>query len=198
MIFTSHIKIAPMKKLICLFSILGLALLACNSSENPKPEATETDDPGMHFDQVFTFMETSDKTFCDSNMIVPTDCGGGQMYLTKNGNVLYTTFCMGSDTNTYSIGKYKVTGNDVKCSFDKSYSYFNGYNGDEVEKPYDPNSGKLIGCKPWTIEMKKLDCKSYDYGFFHDDSPFSVSKSLDRFCKSFKKEIAAVKVLEGM
>lgn len=178
--------------LICFFLV---GIFGCNpSSENETDTPTPTEN--KTFEKLYDFAETTDKTFCNPDSIVGTDCGGGDIYFTKAGTVFYSFFCMGADTTTYHIGKYIMTDSTIDCTFSQRYSYFRGHdepvfddNGKEVIEKIDPNSGKIEPGKAWTIHLVKLKCDKFDYGFTDDEIKYSVrySSNSERFFQDFKK-----------
>lgn len=143
-----------------------ICVAGCNNTKNA-PELTDTIS-ALHSTELagtlYRFALTDDKNYCSPDSIVGTDCGGGNFYFTKKGNVIYTFYCQGSDTTTFEIGKYTITNGNIQCVFDQDYSYYNGM-GDEEQKPYDPNSGKLKTTKRWSVELKKINCKTFEYTF---------------------------------
>ncbi len=83
-------------KTFIVFTLFAMILIACNHEK-----------PSNKIDQVYDFAETTDLSYCNPDSILGTDCGGGIIYFTKKGNVLYTFTCLGSDTIRYEIGTYK-------------------------------------------------------------------------------------------
>jgi hypothetical protein len=151
------------------------------------------------FDQVYDFVETKDMTYCNPDSILGGDCGGGNFYFTNKGYVFYTFSCYGSDSTSFEIGTYKVEDNEVVCTFDKNYSFFNGFNDENESLIYDPNNGILKDSNKWAVLLQKISCDNYDFGFkLQDGSKFSVSKTDIDNSRIFKKELAKINKLIGL
>jgi hypothetical protein len=188
-----------MKKIHILAAALLLILAACNNEskteEIPSAASTQT------FDAGYDFSETTDKHFCDAGAIVGTDCGGGNMLFTKNGNVIYFFFCMGGDTSNYLVGKYKTSNDQISCTFDRSYTFFRGQDSPEdptaEQKPVDINAGKMETIKPWTITLKKLDCKDFQYSFAEGEYLYVLRQGTDR-SKNFAEDVKKIKALADL
>lgn len=145
-----------MKKIIKLLIISTVILTGCDSDKT---------DTFLKENTLFSIVPTTDPTFCSLDSIVPTDCGVGEVYLTKEGGVLYSPFCMGMDSFTYYIGKYNISDTAIICTFNSEYTYAMGcYDCPEEEtKPEDPNSGKIISSKEWFLTLKKTNCSEIPY-----------------------------------
>jgi hypothetical protein len=179
--------------------ILTVAVLSCNNS--PKVDENTSVPAESKMEALYDFSITSDHNFCSPDSIIGTDCGGGEIYFTKNGTVFYTVYCMGYDTTTYEIGKYVISADsNIACTFDRSYSFYNGYNDDAVDRPFDVNSGKIVNEKLWKVELKKLSCKPYSYGFINDDMKqnYVLSKPDKDMAKIFFDEYGKIKVFTGL
>jgi hypothetical protein len=124
-------------------------------SENPLPETMQA---------LFNFIETEDKNFCDTNKIIGGDCGFGSVYLNEKGEALFTEFCMGQDTTSYSVGTYVSTDSTLVCSFEKEFCYYDCSDCIEQTTITNPNSGKLHSSSQWNLTLQKsINCKNYDY-----------------------------------
>lgn len=163
-----------MNKLFNLILVLTIFLTSCNTNKNESANV-------LPDNTLFSISPTTDPAFCSADSIVGTDCGIGDLYLTKDGNVLYSPFCMGMDTFTYYIGKYNISDTGIVCSFKSEYSYPMGcYDCPENEiKPEDPNSGKTTVSKEWFLILKKTNCK---------DFPYFISNSQDEYHQALKIE----------
>lgn len=180
-----------MKSLIFITS-MTLFLSFCNFDETSEK-----------FDQVYGFVETSDKNYCDPDSIVGSDCSGGFFYLTKNGYVIYSFSCYGSDTTSYDIGTYELTSKEVVCTFNKKYSFFNGYNNEDDELlPFNPNSGSTKENKVWRIILQKIVCDNYEFGFDLQEDQykgrFVLSKLSSEDSKIYIKELLSVDELANL
>jgi len=172
-------------KILTLLTFFTFFLTACNF-----------DNTSGIIDQVYDFAETTDMTYCNPDSILGTDCGGGIFYFTKKGFVLYKFSCYGSDTTSFDIGTYKNMDKEVVCTFDKNYSFYNGFNEDNEPLPYDPNSGTIKDNNKLTIRLQKISCDNYDFGFMlEDNSKFVLSKAKSDNSKSYIKELATINKL---
>lgn len=175
-----------MKRVFNLAIILTILLVSCNSNKTAKENV-------LTENTLFSITPTSDPTFCSPDSIVAGDCGIGEVYLTKEGNVLYSPFCMGMDTFTYYIGKYNVSDTGIICTFKSSYSYYMGcYDCPEGEiKSEDPNSGKIITNTDWVLVLKKTNCKDFPYSIANstDDYPQGLRIEIDKndYCQTISK-----------
>jgi hypothetical protein len=173
-----------MKQLIKILIASTVILAGCNSN---KPEVF------LQENTLFSIVPTTDPTFCSADSIVPTDCGIGEVYFTKEGKVLYSPFCMGMDTFTYYIGKYNISDTGIVCTFNSEYTYAMGcYDCPEEEtKPEDPNSGKIIASKEWFLVLKKTNCNEIPYFISNstDDYRQGLRTTPDKndYCKSISK-----------
>ena len=190
-------KKQTMKKNYILATILMLVSMACNNTTKTKESTTSSQSTDTGYD----FSETTDKNFCSSDSIVGSDCGGGNILLTKDGNAIYFFFCMGAETSDYLIGKYKSADNGISCTFDQYYSFFSGYDSPEYateeQKPVDPNAGKMKSMTPWTIVLKKLDCKDFVYTFSDKKTMYVLRKNTDS-SKSFQDDVKKIKALADL
>ncbi len=144
----------------------------------------------------FSFALTTDVKFCNPDSVVGTDCGGGRIYLTKNGKAYYTFFCMGDDTTRYLIGKYKIIGKNIKCLFNSKYEYYiseYGVNADGA--PIDPNIGRLFKTKSVNLELLRIECKEFSYAFVTDQGEKYVLKKTSKEEIYFRKRIQKIKIL---
>jgi hypothetical protein len=150
-------------------------------------------------DQVYDFAETSDKTFCNKDSIIGTDCGGGILYLTNKGFALFTFYCYGSDTTIINIGKYQVANNEVICVFDKIYSFYNGFKAENTPQSFDPNNGKIKTSARWMIKLKKIPCNTFEFGFKLLDSRNFVLKvaNYENF-KNYKEELTSINKIKDL
>ncbi len=173
-----------MKKIIKLLIISTVILTGCDSDKT---------DTFLKENTLFSIVPTTDPTFCSLDSIVPTDCGVGEVYLTKEGGVLYSPFCMGMDSFTYYIGKYNISDTAIICTFNSEYTYAMGcYDCPEEEtKPEDPNSGKIISSKEWFLTLKKTNCSEIPYYLSNskDDYQQGLKTNPDKndYCKSISK-----------
>ena len=145
-----------MKRIFNLVIGLIIVLISCNSCKMEKvfPENT-----------LLAITPTSDPTYCSLDSVFGTDCGIGDIYLTKEGDVLYSPDCNGDEIFTYHIGKYNISDTGIVCTFNSEYSYSLGCQdcAEEDVKPIDPNSGKIIDSKKWILVLKKTNCKDFPY-----------------------------------
>lgn len=163
-----------MKRIFNLVIGLTIVLTSCNSSKTEKVNLFQEN-------TLFAITPTTDPTYCSVDSAGGTDCGIGDIYLTKEGSVLYSPFCMGMDTFTYYIGKYNISDTGIVCSFNSEYSYYLGCQGcpEEETNPVNPNSGKLRSGVDFTLVLKKTNCK---------DFPYSIADSKDEYRQGLRIE----------
>lgn len=146
------------------FGFVALLILI-GSCRNPANSLKQ----GETFNRLYDFAETTDPGWCHPDSIIPTDCGGGSLYFTKNGNVICNFYCLGSDTTIYNIGKYQVGEQGIDCVFSQSYSFYNGESYEEMETESDPNNGSLENSEIWTLRLKKTNCPLFEFSTVMDD-----------------------------
>lgn len=177
-----------MKKIIKLLIISTVILTGCDSSKT---------DTFLKENTLFSIVPTTDPTFCSLDSIVPTDCGVGEVYLTKEGGVLYSPFCMGMDSFTYYIGKYNISDTAIICTFNSEYTYAMGcYDCPEEEtKPEDPNSGKIISSKEWFLTLKKTNCSEIPYYLSNSKDDYRQGLKTNPDKNDYCKSISEIKAL---
>ena len=185
-----------MKLTIYLIAVIGLAIISCDNGQ--KSELQTSNNAENTTTQLYEFVETWDKHYCNEDSVVPTDCGGGNIYLTKNGNAIYTSFCYGSDTTYYSLGKYSINDSVITCDFSRNYFFYNGYSDDETEHPFDPNSGTIKESKPFSVILKKLHCPKFEYYFLDGEYKYVVLKSNTDNSNFFFQSFNKVKVFKDL
>jgi hypothetical protein len=167
-----------------------LAIASCNKKSKSKSFAG----------QVLNFAETTDAYFCNPDSIVISDCSGGDFYFSEEGNVFYNFSCSGQDSITYLIGNYTVTDNSIRSVFTKKYSYYlQGDSGDQVQP--DPNSGQLKTIAPISFELKKLQCKKFNYGFISRGfarEKYVLKKSDADYSTGYLAKLKKIKAFDGM
>ncbi len=166
-----------MKNLIISISLLFLiAFTGCRNSSTTETQNKQSV-KGIIDNEVYSFSWTTDPSYCSPDSIVGTDCGGGDFYFTKNGNVVYSFDCLGNDTTTYDIGRYSFNGNNITCTFSRSYSFYGGSDyGDEGAKEATPNEGELVDIKHWSIQLLKINCTKYEYYFIMEKDKYVLEK----------------------
>ena len=176
-------------------SVAIILVLITSCQKNSKPKSV--------VGQVFNFVETTDKNFCNPDSIVLSDCAGGDFYFTPNGNVLNTFFCIGDDSTSYLIGKYSVTDNLISCVFNKEYSFYvpqyKGDSSDQAER--DPNSGRMRNIEPINFELQKLKCDKFEYSFLsrsNAEEKYVLRISEDDYSKGYLAGFKKIKAFRRM
>jgi hypothetical protein len=179
-----------MKKITNIIIALALVLSSCNPNEKGKQKL-------LNDNTLFSISPTTDPTFCSTDSVVGTDCGIGDLYLTKEGNVLYSPFCMGLDTFTYYIGKYNITDTGIVCSFNSEYSYSLGCDGcpEEIINPVNPNAGKIRGGVEFNLILKKTNCKIFPYYIANSINEYKQALELISNKNEYYQEISEIKAL---
>jgi hypothetical protein len=153
-------------------------------------------------DVLFGFAETTDPHLCDADSVIPSDCSGGDLYLTKKGNIIYSFYCYGSDTTFYDIGTYFQTDSGISCTFDRQYSYHSGCSDctKDEQRPVDPNSGKLIKVASSSLFLIKLHCEDFEYYFESKlgKAKYVLSRTNKERTNLFVKEISQMKILSKL
>jgi len=72
---------------------------------------------------LYSFSQTEDPNLCNSELIVGSDCAGGDIYFAANNSVIFMFYCQGQDSISYEIGKYEIKDTVINCNFTNSYSY---------------------------------------------------------------------------
>lgn len=166
---------------------MTLALTSCDTSttDNKKSFTENT---------LYSVAPTTDPTFCDLNSFGQTDCGIGDLFLTKTGDALYSDYCIGMDTFTYYIGKYDVTDTSINCEFQSEYSY--ALCPDCETFVENPNAGVLKETKKWNLILKKTKCNEIPYFVAgqSDEDLRGLKLELDK--NQYCSEISKIKALE--
>jgi hypothetical protein len=179
-----------MKRIFNLVIGLTIVLTSCNSSKTEKvnlfPENT-----------LFSIIPTTDPSYCSVDSIVGTDCGIGDIYLTKEGNVLYSPFCMGMDTFTYYIGKYNISDTGIVCSFNSEYSHYLGCDGcsEEETNPVNPNSGKIRSGIDYILVLKSTKCKDFPYFIANGTDEYRQALRIEADKNDYCQSISEIKAL---
>lgn len=166
-----------MKNSILLPFLAILFLVSCKGNPQPENNAEKKNEPEKFIDSYFSFAETNDPKFCSDDSIVPGDCNGGDLCFRPSGKVIYTFYCMGSDTTDFFVGSYHVKDTEIECKFDSVYSYYSGCFDcdDEAAKPQSPDSGKFKKSAVFSFVLKKTDCAKYPYGFYSEMDKYHYS-----------------------
>jgi hypothetical protein len=175
-----------------IIALMIATFYSCSSSTKIDDKSISTTSKGNAIEMLYDFAETTDTKLCNRDSIIPTDCGGGSLYLTKKGNVIYQFFCFGNDTTSFSIGKYEMTDNGINCIFDQRYSYYSGSYDDEKQIQIDPNKGKLEKNQNWSMNLVKTECNEIDYSHETEDHVLYVfypaeAQNSDFFFRNYKK-----------
>jgi hypothetical protein len=182
-----------MKKIINYIIGLTIALTSCS------PEKTENVEKVNPFPEntLFAITPTTDPNYCSPDSVVGTDCGLGELYITKEGTVLYSPFCMGMDSMTYYIGNYTSSDTAVVCSFSSEYSHALGCYGcpEEETAPIDPNAGKIKSSSNLTLILKKTNCKEYPYFIANSQDEYRQGLKFETDKNSFCKTVSEIKAL---
>lgn len=114
---------------------------------------------------LFSQGPTSDASFCSEDSIIGTDCGIGELYITKKGDALYHISCIGYDTAKYYLGRYYMTDSSLVCSFHQTYSFYSGCGEcpPELSDMPDLNAGTLDSIPLEQRVLKKTSCRKYPY-----------------------------------
>ena len=159
--------------------------------------------PGeMRVNILYSFAETKDPRLCEPDSIIPSDCTGGDIYLTSKGNVIYSFYCFGSDTEYFDFGRYALTDTGVICTFDRRYSYYAGCSDcpdGEVDSA-GRNAGRLERIEINTLHLHRLNCEVFDYYFtgYDQKSKYVLSRSRKDFEENFLKRIAGIDILSKL
>lgn len=113
---------------------------------------------------LFTSGPTSDSLFCNENLIIPTDCGIGKLYITTNGDALYNIFCVGDDSTKYYLGRYSMTDSNLVCTFHQTYTFYSGCGECPPEIADTPhfNTGALAETS-LKYTLRRTSCQKYPY-----------------------------------
>jgi hypothetical protein len=182
----------------CLFVFYG-----CEPTEPNSTTGQTAQDSSLVLNQVYSFYATTDKAYCSADSIIPSDCAGGQIMFTPKGNVLMIYYCLGNDSDMYTIGTYKADTGKITCSFNRSYTFpLDCYDCEGVEDkgPADPNKGVLKNIPVMELTFSKLACPNYDYHFSYaaDSEIYILEKSNALGTKEFKDAIATIQKLSGL
>jgi hypothetical protein len=149
--------------------------------------------------KLYHYAATSDEHFCNPDSIIQNECGGGELYFTKRGNVVRTFDCYGNDSSEYSLGKYSVRNNSIVCTFNRSYAFYNGFKDDGLLNACDPNDGAMKKTREWIILIKKPDCDAFDFYFLSDDKEkFILVKLNEEDRRAFFDDFKKIKELSDM
>ena len=110
---------------------------------------------------LYYFSGTTDSLFCNTDSIIPSDCLGGELYLSKQGNAIYIFHCCCEGQDNYNIGKYTKTSEGISCTFTKECNY----------------KGAFKTIEKWELLLNKITCNDYVYGF-EEDSEDENSKAI--------------------
>jgi hypothetical protein len=99
--------------------------------------------------KIYYFSGTTDSLFCNTDSIVGSDCLGGELYLSKQGNAIYIFHCCCDGQDVYNIGKYTMTQEGISCKFTNECNY----------------KGAFKTIEKWELLLKKINCSEYVYGF---------------------------------
>jgi len=179
-----------MKRIFNLVIGLSIVLTGCNPSKTEKVTL-------LSDNTLFSITPTTDPTYCSLDSAVGTDCGIGDLYLTKKGNVLYSPFCMGMDSLTYYIGKYNISDTGIVCSFKSEYSYFLGCDNcpEEEANSVNPNAGKIRSDVNFTLILKKTNCKDVPYFIANAKDEYRVGLKIESDKNDYFQTISEIKAL---
>ena len=175
-----------MKKIITCICVMTLALTSCNTTttDNKKSFTENT---------LFSIIPTTDPAYCNLDSVVPTDCGLGDLFLSKTGDVIYSPFCMGMDSFTYYIGKYNITDTAINCEIQSEYSY--ALCQDCETSVENPNAGILKEIKKWNLILKKTKCNDVPYFIANSQDEYRQGLKLETDIDSYCKQISQIKAL---
>ncbi|GHM99030.1 hypothetical protein WSM22_05200 [Cytophagales bacterium WSM2-2] len=145
--------------------------------------------------QLYQFLATTDKKFCDQNLVVHGDCNFGNLYFTKKGNVIYRFYCIGSDTVTHLIGKYSSNESGIKCSFNKKYSFAENALSNKTS---DANSGKVKKVKSFDLTLTKIDCQKFDFHFQSNGDTYVLQRPPESNSNYFFTTFKKIKVFSSL
>lgn len=103
-------------------SIYLLFVIALVSCKEP-PINTNKEKNVLTINGLYSYVQTEDQNFCNSELIVGSDCAGGDIYFSEKNMVLFTFYCQGQDSISYEIGTYENNDSLITCHFTNSYSY---------------------------------------------------------------------------
>lgn len=95
------------------------SLTQCNSS---KKESIQEKAP-LKIDGLYHFAQTEDSSFCNSELIIGSDCAGGDLYFSNQHIVIFQFYCQGQDSISYDLGTYSLSDSIIQCEFTDSYTY---------------------------------------------------------------------------
>jgi hypothetical protein len=148
--------------------------------------------------QLYLFGQTTDSGFCSKDSIVAGDCEGGVIYLTTKGNAIYSFWCIGQDSTSFSFGTYHFDNEKIVCVFNKCYSFYTGDKTDPSEYEAKPDSGVIYKVAPWIITLNKLKCPIFDYGFKTDNRSYVLMKADSEKSKIFFDDFNKIEALNKL
>lgn len=139
-----------------MYIVLPFVLFGCN---NPVAEL-KTEKKTWQPEGLYSFAQTDDPGLCNPELIVGSDCAGGDLYF-MDSTVIYSFYCQGQDSISYEIGKYEANDTVVKCTFTNSYSYL--YNEEDTLNQEIYKGVMQTLNKPSTLNIKPINCSEFPY-----------------------------------
>jgi hypothetical protein len=163
-------------------ALLTLLGLACK--EKAKPNLSRKIASVEYKGVVYQYVRSLNVKSCSEDSIPGTDQGFGKFYFTNQGEVIFNDLSIGDTSTPYYMGKVVAGDTSLICTFSELYSIPNQSEMDTVYIPINPNSGKLHKVSSFTVVLKPLDCKNFDFysqdpGEKVDGTVYSKEKPLE-------------------
>jgi hypothetical protein len=135
------------------------SLIQCNSS---KKESTQEKAP-LTIGGLYHFAQTEDTSFCNSELIIGSDCAGGDLYFSKQHTVIFQFYCQGQDSVSYDLGTYSLSDSTILWEFTHSFTY--AYNEmDSLQLEIHQGVFQTIKTKSKVL-VKPIVCSEFPFYF---------------------------------
>jgi hypothetical protein len=144
-------------KIKSIYLLFIIALVSCKeSSTNTIKKKND-----LKIEGLYSFAQTEDQNLCNSDLVIGSDCAGGDIYFSEKNIVLFTFYCQGQDSISYEIGTYDNNDTLINCQFTNSYSY----KYDELDTlNQEIYKGVFQTLKqPSTVLIKPIKCSDFPF-----------------------------------